>query len=358
VNANCGAGAALLCLLRYVIAVIFEEALKGGDLDQARAILDELADLPQTSGLHMAECYADLARAYHHHGRHDDAIAAMERAIEHGWSGRPDARSDIAEFHLRAGRADEAAAIWAELKGKDPGDVWLYNAAGLSYSETGDHELAVTWLGEGLELAMRTNDPDGVAAQLSDVRRRSLATLGRELDALEHRVDRFLPAWRARTRERDRARLREAFQDADTTHRAPTHLGPGAGTIPVALAWFPSGEYERAVGRWPDLAESWAEVPHGEYCHRFDGHIKWLRSQGVDVRAVAPIAVDDYTAWCEERGDAPEHARAAYAAQVFAAGDAIPWPPARNQSCWCGSQRKYKRCCGTAASRPMHDRQP
>ena len=24
----------------------------------------------------------------------------------------------------------------------------------------------------------------------------------------------------------------------------------------------------------------------------------------------------------------------------------LPWPPQRNQRCWCGSDRKYKKCCG------------
>ena len=125
----------------------FEQALKDGDLDVARAILDELVELPDTGGLWMPECYADLAREYDRQGRHDDAIALLERAIELGWGGGPHPRSDIAEFHLRAGRREEAAAIWAELKASDPDDVWLYNAAGLSYNEVGEHELAVAWLG-------------------------------------------------------------------------------------------------------------------------------------------------------------------------------------------------------------------
>ncbi|MEV2278775.1 SEC-C domain-containing protein [Nocardiopsis sp. NPDC049922] len=29
----------------------------------------------------------------------------------------------------------------------------------------------------------------------------------------------------------------------------------------------------------------------------------------------------------------------------------IPWPPERNKPCWCGSGRKYKKCCGSAAHR-------
>jgi hypothetical protein len=272
-------------LVRYSIAMTFEQALKDGELDTARAILDELVDLPDTGGLWLPECYGDLAQSYDRRGRHDDAIAVQERAIALGWGGRPDPRSDIAEFHLRAGRAEQAAAVWAELKAKDPDDVWLYNAAGLSYNEVGDHELAVAWLAEGLELAMRTEDPEGIAAQLSDVRRRSLEALGRELDELEHRVDEFVPHWRARERKRDPLfDLHEGLDDAVPPGDAPLPVGHRDGEeIPFALAWFPAGEYERAIERWPDLAKDWAEVPHCEYCRRIDGHIKWMRAHGVPV---------------------------------------------------------------------------
>jgi hypothetical protein len=90
-------------LVRYPIAMIFEQALKDGELDTARAILDEFAELPDTGGLWLPECYGELAQSYDRRGRHDDAIAAQERAIALGWGGRPDPRSDIAEFHLRAG---------------------------------------------------------------------------------------------------------------------------------------------------------------------------------------------------------------------------------------------------------------
>jgi len=212
--------------VRYSTLVTFEQALRDGEHDGASAILEQLVELPETGGLYMPACYADLALSFDHRGRHDDAITAMECAIEHGWNGRPDGRSDIAEFHLRAGRAEQAAEIWAQLKAKDPDDVWLYKAAGLSYSKVGSHELAVAWLEEGIELAMR---------------------------------------------------------------------------------------------------------------------------------AVAPIHVDDYIAWCEQNGEDPEDAPAQYAAYRLADDQAIRWPPGRNEPCWCGSQRKDKRCCGPAPAGPVHD---
>ena len=145
----------------------------------------------------MAECYADLAQSLDRERRYDDAIDAMQRAIDHGRDPRPDGRSDIAEFHLRAGRHAQAAEIWARLRVEMPGDVWLYNAAGLSYAEIGEHELAVGWLGDGIEVAIAGEDPEGIVAQLSDIRRHSLEALGREHDELERRADEFLERWRA-----------------------------------------------------------------------------------------------------------------------------------------------------------------
>ena len=137
---------------------------------------------------------------------------------------------------------------------------------------------------------------------------------------------------------------------------APLPPGSHAGEeIAIALSWFPAGEYERALDRWPELAADWAQVPHIDYCRRLDGHAKWLHAHGVRVRAVAPILVEDYAAWCAEHDEDPEDARAAYAADRMAAGDVIPWPPARNEPCWCGSQHKYKKCCGPVPAGPMHE---
>jgi hypothetical protein len=71
------------------MGVTFEQALEDGDLDVARAILDELAELPDTGDLYMPECYADLAREYDRQGRHDDAITLHERRSHTGGARSP-----------------------------------------------------------------------------------------------------------------------------------------------------------------------------------------------------------------------------------------------------------------------------
>jgi tetratricopeptide (TPR) repeat protein len=256
----------------------------------------------------------------------------LERAIELGWGGRPDPRSDVAEFHLRAGRREETAAIWAELKGMDPDDVWLYDAAGLSYNEIGEHELAIAWLGQGIELAMRTDDPEGIIDQLSDVRRSSLEALDRDLDELEQRVGSFMAEWSSEEHSRER-RLARLYEAGNLSLPAPARDDDDEEVF-MSLAWFPSGEYAR-----------------------MDGNIKWMRSQGMPIRAVAPIVIEEFLAWCAEHDEDPEEARAAYAAHCMRDGDAISWPPGRNQPCWCGSGRRYKKCCGPVPARPTHDAQ-
>jgi uncharacterized protein YecA (UPF0149 family) len=70
---------------------------------------------------------------------------------------------------------------------------------------------------------------------------------------------------------------------------------------------------------------------------------------------VAPIVVDEYIAWCEENDRDPEEARVPYAVERLSRGEVIWWPPGRNAPCWCGSGRKYKKCCGPAPAEPMHD---
>lgn len=307
------------------------EALRSGDDEAAIKLIEEAVAEPHEAGnLWLPSLYEDLANCYARLARYDDAIAAIEKCIASGYKGEPDARSFTAEFLLKAGRTDEAHALLEEVKADTPDDVWLYNQAALAYQDAGDHERALVWITQGLELALATGDPEEVVAQLIDIRRVSLKHLGRDLDALEQRADEFLEERLAELRSQRLGR------DVDRV--------PG---VEVGLAWFPKGEYERAIELWPSIREDWTSISHPEYCRSIERELVRFRETGTGIRWVAPITIDEYMKWCEQQGRDPEESpsRATYAAEVVRTGTARSWPPGRNDPCWCGSMVKYKRCC-------------
>ena len=127
----------------------------------------------------------------------------------------------------------------------------------------------------------------------------------------------------------------------------------------VALAWLPAGDYERAVSLWPDLARSDlvagpdGPLPHQQYCRAMQQKLVEFAETGVSGLAVAALRVAPFTAWCTEKAYDPDsaEARAEFAAHLAAGADpdVVSWPPGRNQPCWCGSGRKYKKCCAATS---------
>lgn len=133
---------------------------------------------------------------------------------------------------------------------------------------------------------------------------------------------------------------------SDEPERAAARRG-----IATSLAWFPAEDFDEAIARWPSLAEDWADCLHGEYCRRFQSELVRLSAHGVPMQGVAPIRLADFLPWCMDQRLDPESSatRAHYAAELTRRGEAIPWPPGRNDPCWCGSGRKYKECCATVS---------
>lgn len=161
--------------------------------DEAARLLEELASAPGAWKVcDMAALFSELVDAYAGAGRFEEAITAKQRALQAGLQSVPDGRADIAEYLLRLQRRQEADQLFAQLAREHPDDVWLYNNAGMAYQAVGDHRVALQWLTRGLELALATGDPEELAAQLSDLRRESLAALGQPLDELEAKADAFL----------------------------------------------------------------------------------------------------------------------------------------------------------------------
>lgn len=308
-----------------------------------RAVQTCGADPEAAEVLDLADLYFELATEYETLGRCEDALAAADAAVDAGLQSKPDPRCLRAEILMRAGRVAEAEPIWVVVLADTPDDVWLYNNAGLEYAHAGDHEAALGWLTDGLRLALRTADPERLVDQLADLRQQSLDSLDRPADALQEQAAGFL-------RENQQARSPWVEEPASE----PTNgAAPGPVTT-VALAWLPAGDYEQAVELWAELAESElvagpaGPLPHRLYCRAMQQRLVELSQAGLPGLVIAPVRVAPFTAWCAEQGQQPDsEARATYAAHLAAHADPgmVSWPPGRNQPCWCGSGRKYKKCC-------------
>lgn len=139
------------------------------------------------------------------------------------------------------------------------------------------------------------------------------------------------------------------------------------GMMPLAVAWLPADEYPDWPTQWPDLADSdlvleeehGGSVAHAVYCQRMERRLGELRETGAARLLIAPLRASELTQWvadnqADERD--PAQLRARYAADLGRdLSRTIAWPPGRNEPCWCGSGRKYKKCCaapGSGGSRP------
>ena len=139
----------------------------------------------------LDEIHQVLRRA----ARWDDAIAAKREAIASGYRSEPDPEADIAECLLLAGRRAEADGLFAALRERDPDDVWLYNAAAFAYADI-DARASLAWSREGIEVAFRTGDPDGVVVQLLECAEAARDALGHSKDVeLGARVAVFCDGW-------------------------------------------------------------------------------------------------------------------------------------------------------------------
>lgn len=320
-------------------------AARERDDNHARVrLIGEAIALPEAQP-HRAEYLDELAYAYEQLGRFDEAIDAMRQALAAGFDGtlddHPSAQALIADLLLRAGRTREAEEAWFEAEREDPGHPWLYQAAGSAYAEAGAHAEALTWQTKGLELALAAEKDADMTWMLANERAAALDALGRLPDDLQLRADELLE----REEQEEQARIEAFHRDRRMARAVPPHRAS------LGLAWFPADEYERAQQTWPSFAEDYEHGPYAAYCARLELLLRDLKAQGAARLALTPIEIDSYLSWCTEDDRDPEQSdtRANYATELLERGHAHPWPPRRNQPCWCGSEKKYKKCCLRAA---------
>ncbi len=181
----------------------------------------------------VTEVWTEISEIHRQRGDWDDAIVAWEQAIRLGYRSAPHPRAEIAELNILAGRRSEGDMLYRELRDRYPDDVWLYNSAGLTYLDVGDHAAALRWTDDALELTFADGDQVGLVGQLSDMRDRALRALGRYAhDELARRVEAFVPSPRSWT-----SRLDQARGEAEPSMEPCLQCG----ATPDHVRWIPSG---------------------------------------------------------------------------------------------------------------------
>lgn len=302
-------------------------------IPQALALTDAEPD--------RVEYLDELAYAYQQLGRFEDAIDTMREAVAAGWNGtlddHPSAQALIADLLLRAGRDHKADQAWQQAQREDPENPSLYQAAGSAYAGAGLDAKALGWQTTGLQLALTDGTNSDLTWMLTGERADTLDALNEPPDELQLRAEALVD----RQEQEEQARVDAFYRDRATPEPIPPHRAS------VGLAWFPANEYARALHIWPSFAEDYENGPYAAYCARLELLLRDLKAQGVARLALTPLTIDGYLAWCTNHDHDPEDSenRASYATELMEHHATHPWPPERNQPCWCDSQRKYKKCC-------------
>jgi len=131
----------------------------------------------------------DLADSYLALGRVDDAVATIAKATRCGYAEGAEMLYELAEKLMRSGHEPQARPLWQHARSGYPDDVWIYVQAGIEYGDMGDHAEALEWLTTGLELALRTGDPESALEQLRPLRASCLSALRRQSDEIQERAD-------------------------------------------------------------------------------------------------------------------------------------------------------------------------
>jgi len=118
---------------------------------------------------------------------------------------------------------------------------------------------------------------------------------------------------------------------------------------PATIVWLTEADLTAARARWPTWVDGLDhDEPYGERRARMERRLREHRADGDGPLVIVTIDLDGYAAWCEEQGYEPadRRSRGSHVEHAREQGSGRSWPPGRNEACWCGSERKYKRCCG------------
>ncbi len=330
--------------------------IRAAHLESPRQVADDLLAAGQAAtrldGVTALQVQVRAAEVLLRAGERGDSLAVLRRTVR---DAGPDAdpRTRVAAAAVLAGAGDPAGAeaLMMQALQARPGGYALFGGLvelSLRFAALGHFDQALRAADEAAAVAARLTGHGGRRVRDNPgARLRSLAELAREqILELQHGT----PAGEA-----DRADRR-----AGQHGRGQDLAKPGEGALsqppwPVlagsCLLWWPNAEYSRVGRQVPELRDvlgaTWREhtarvesamavaadtAPAGSgaalslAAAAYEKFVQYLERTGADPR-LAPVM----TAFTEHAGAGYEHA--------------ARWPPGQRDLCWCGSKKRYDRCC-------------
>lgn len=305
--------------------------------DRAVELEQDAVRYPEERG----EILLEAAEQWKVAGEPDRAIALWRELIEAGGEDAGYARHGLVELYFEQGRDPEA---WEQLLSLED-DAVHGGPAGLIaelLAERGDDEAALSWYNKAIaaldadQVAAIGTPGDGpsVHAPLFFGRQECRRRLGLPTDEWDRVAD---------VAEQNRLEFVRLLEEGA---RASTRPGPAETTM---LVWQ-RDELRQAARRWPSVFRQDTIGHHAEVQRRMQTITE--REGRAKITLILGSA-DGFATYLEETGEDPadEKVRLAYAERAHAQGRRLSWPPGRNEPCWCGSTRKYKKCCGDPRNR-------
>ncbi|MFG2883020.1 SEC-C domain-containing protein [Streptomyces sp. NPDC048297] len=325
----------------------------------------------------------EAAEAWSDAGEHERALALYERLLDPQGGGcrEPDLVDALRISALwDAGRGDEARAAAAAFRRRHPRDGGAWTFVAEAFESEDGAAAAAPWFTAGIAHVLGAGTP----VTTDTVEESSDGSDGFDVETLligRHRVRRLLGEahddWddvADELHQRRASPLHGRMRPLDELHD-PVRLarladgGPDAlaaefeeladalaedGTLhsppATCLLFWPQEEFVRLLQRWPSAASSYGD-DHAGHLRQVERTLRELSDQGGTHLAVGRATVSGLEAYARSTGESAAAAAtwSAYAAELARGGQAVYWPPPRNGPCWCGSARKYKKCCGNPA---------
>jgi tetratricopeptide (TPR) repeat protein len=307
-----------------------DEAFERGGTDAVFELLAQALLDPRARG---DEALGDYLQAFGEVYTESDkgaaAVPVLERLVELEPDHRDRLVCDLADLHAQTGDHERALALLKSRHGElsllapEKRDLGFYQSAALTAGEIiGDRGLARRWIDECARLALDRRETPERVLWINTLRTMFAATDTGEKDPeLDTRIDRYL-----------KEGLRRATPPAPRPQR-----------VHLRMAYLPADAYAEAAAR--GLLDPTFPTDHTDYRRDVEEVVRSWAGQG--KLSVVHLDIPGLLDFAAREGKDPARrgTRLDYC-NTLDEHRGVAWPPQRNSPCWCGSGRKYKKCCG------------